>query len=59
MREYWAAKKGKKTKMSTAPKVSHAANAKRKIKTDAEKKALSRKLKEAWKKRKAAAAKSV
>jgi hypothetical protein len=59
MRQYWAAKRAKAAKVSTAPKTSPAASPKRKAKTAAEKKALSLKMKEIWKKRKAAAGKSV
>ena len=57
MRQYWAAKRGKAAKVTTAPKVFHAAGSKRRTKTAAEKKALSLKMKEAWKRRKAAAKK--
>jgi hypothetical protein len=58
MRKYWAAKREKAEKVTTAPKTSPAASPKRRAKTAAEKKALSLKLKEIWKKRKAAAKKA-
>jgi nucleoid-associated protein YgaU len=58
MRQYWAAKRAKAAKVTTAPKTSPAAGPKRRMKTAAEKKALSLKMREIWKKRRAATAKS-
>jgi len=57
MREYWAAKK-LAAKPSTASKMQPAARANAGIKSNAQKLALSLKMKEVWKKRRAAAAKS-
>ncbi len=53
MRRYWAAKRAQAGKPAATAKISQAKVRKW---TDAEKKALSLKLKQAWKKRKAAAA---
>ena len=57
MRQYWAAKRGNAAKAAKAPKAQPSASAKLRTKTAAQKKALSLKMKEIWKKRKAAAAK--
>ena len=56
MKEYWAEKRACIKKSPAAPQNPNA-RVNVRTKTDAEKKALSRKMKEAWKKRKAAAAK--
>jgi hypothetical protein len=56
MREYWAAKRAQVMKPATAPKMSPTASNKARAKTDAQKKALSLKMKAVWKKRRAKAA---
>ncbi len=57
MREYWAAKK-LASKPTTALKMQPAVRANAKTKSNAQKSALSLKMKEVWKKRRAAAAKA-